>query len=199
MRVGLESDYKREMSGNCKNLHQRELLIMTTKEWLRALCVVILTCLACSTSLTAHAQVQPNDNLFGALSPTQSTPAQGQLDQSTSGQSEGVGSTNQQYPQLPDSSQDGTSLNGSQSGNRSSDSLTDRNGRRVGQNGLEPPVLLTPYQRLVASSVGKVLPIFGSNLFNNVPATFAPVDRIPVTPEYLIGPGDELLIRLWGR
>jgi polysaccharide export outer membrane protein len=172
---------------------------MTTKEWLRALCVLVLSCLACSTPLRAHAQAQPNDNLFGAISPTQSTPAQGASDQSTSDQSAGAGSTNQQIPQLPDLSQDGTSLNGTQTGNRSSDSLTDRNGRRVGQNGLEPPVLLTPYQRLVAASVGKVLPIFGSNLFNNVPATFAPVDRIPVTPEYLIGPGDELLIRLWGQ
>jgi polysaccharide export outer membrane protein len=199
MRVGLESDCKGEMSGNCKNLHQRELLIMTTKEWLRTLCVAILTCLACSTPLTAYAQsTSPNDNIFGALSPTQSTPAQGASDQSTSGQS-AVAPTNQQLPQLPDFSQDGTSLNGTQTGNRSSDLLTDRNGRRVGQNGLEPPVLLTPFQRLVASSVGKVLPIFGSNLFNNVPATFAPVDRIPVTPEYLIGPGDELLIRLWGQ
>jgi polysaccharide biosynthesis/export protein len=173
---------------------------MTTKEWLRALCVAILTCLACSTPLTAYAQAtSPNDNIFGALSPTQSTPAQGASDQSTSGQSAGAGSMNQQLPQLPDFSQDGTSLNGTQTGNKSSDLLPDRNGRRVGQNGLEPPVLLTPYQRLVASSVGKVLPIFGSDLFNNVPATFAPVDRIPVTPEYLIGPGDELLIRLWGQ
>src|SRR5205807_8690278 len=35
--------------------------------------------------------------------------------------------------------------------------------------------------------------------FRNVPSTFAPVDRIPVTPEYLIGPGDELLVRAWGQ
>jgi len=61
------------------------------------------------------------------------------------------------------------------------------------------PVQLTAFQRLAAASIGKVLPIFGSNLFSNVPSTFAPVDRIPVTPEYVIGPGDELLIRLWGQ
>jgi len=197
MRIGPAPGCEVEMSGSCKNLHQREFLRMTTKEWFRALCVVVLTCFACSTPL--RAQGQSNDNLFGALSPTQSTPAQGASDQNTSDQSTGAGLTNQQFPQLPEYSQDGTSLNGTQTGNKSSDSLTDRSGRRLGQNGLEPPVLLTPYQRLVAASVGKVLPIFGSNLFNNVPATFAPVDRIPVTPEYLIGPGDELLIRLWGQ
>jgi polysaccharide export outer membrane protein len=169
---------------------------MTTKEWLRALCLVISICFVGSVSLRAHGQsTQPNDNPFGSLTPTQSMPAQ-----STPSQSLGSDLTNQQQlPQLPQTPQDGTTLNGTQNGNATSDSLTERNGRRLGQNAYEPPVLLTPYQRLVASSVGKVLPIFGSNLFSNVPATFAPVDRIPVTPEYLIGPGDELLIRLWGQ
>lgn len=63
----------------------------------------------------------------------------------------------------------------------------------------EPPVPLTGFQRLVAASMGRVLPIFGSNLFTNVPSTFAPVDHVPVTPDYVLGPGDELLIRLWGQ
>ena len=66
-------------------------------------------------------------------------------------------------------------------------------------NGSELPVQLTPFQRLTAASVGRVLPIFGANLFTNVPSTFAPVDRIPVTTDYVIGPGDELLIRMWGQ
>ncbi|WP_419805468.1 SLBB domain-containing protein [Terriglobus sp.] len=62
-----------------------------------------------------------------------------------------------------------------------------------------PPGELTGFQRLVAASVGKVLPIFGASLFSDVPSTFAPVDRIPVTPDYAIGPGDELLVHLWGQ
>ncbi len=57
----------------------------------------------------------------------------------------------------------------------------------------------TEFQRLVAGSVGKMLPIYGEDLFLNVPTTFAPVDRVPVTPEYVIGPGDEVLIRVWGQ
>ena len=32
-----------------------------------------------------------------------------------------------------------------------------------------------------------------------MPTTFAPVDRVPVTADYVIGPGDELLIRAWGQ
>ncbi|WP_260736303.1 polysaccharide biosynthesis/export family protein [Tunturiibacter lichenicola] len=171
---------------------------MTAKGWFRALRVLVLTCIACSIPLTTHGQsAQPNDNPFASLGPTQSTATQNPQSQSS-----GSDSTNQQLPQLPQTPQEGTTINGVPNlGNTSSDSSTERNGRRVGQNAYayEPPVPLTPYQRLVASSVGKVLPIYGSTLFSNVPTTFAPVDRIPVTPEYLIGPGDELLVRLWGQ
>ncbi len=91
--------------------------------------------------------------------------------------------------------QDQTYRNGQQQDNGSQ---IERNGRLTNQNSLEP-VQLTAFQRLVAASVGRVLPLFGSNLFTNVPSTFAPVDRIPVTPAYVIGPGDELLIRIWGQ
>lgn len=60
----------------------------------------------------------------------------------------------------------------------------------------EPP---TEFQRLAASSVGQILPIFGANLFSAVPTTFAPLDRIPVTANYVVGPGDEILLRVWGQ
>jgi len=36
-------------------------------------------------------------------------------------------------------------------------------------------------------------------LFDRVHTTFAPIIRIPVTDDYLIGPGDEILIRAWGQ
>lgn len=58
---------------------------------------------------------------------------------------------------------------------------------------------LTDFQKLVQSSIGQALPVYGENLFANVPTTFAPVDRVPVTADYVIGPGDELLIRAWGQ
>jgi len=57
----------------------------------------------------------------------------------------------------------------------------------------------TEFQDFVSSSLGYHLNIFGQSLFRNVPSTFAPVDRIPVTPDYLIGPGDELMVRAWGQ
>jgi len=40
---------------------------------------------------------------------------------------------------------------------------------------------------------------FGYNLFRKPPSTFAPVTNIPVGPEYIIGPGDEIRITVWGK
>ena len=54
------------------------------------------------------------------------------------------------------------------------------------------------FQEFIAASTGKKLPIFGFNLFE-APSTFAPVENIPVTGDYVIGPGDELLVRAWGQ
>jgi protein involved in polysaccharide export with SLBB domain len=61
------------------------------------------------------------------------------------------------------------------------------------------PASLTEFQQFVVESTGRTLPIFGARLFNSTPSTFAPVDNIPVTPDYVIGPGDELRIQIWGQ
>ena len=55
------------------------------------------------------------------------------------------------------------------------------------------------FQDFVTQSTGLVLPLFGYNLFRDAPSTFAPVDRIPVTSDYVIGPGDSIVIRAWGQ
>jgi protein involved in polysaccharide export with SLBB domain len=60
------------------------------------------------------------------------------------------------------------------------------------------PEPLTEFQKFVAADTGKTLPIFGSQLFRDVPATFAPLDRVPVPANYVVGPGDGLLLRAWG-
>ncbi len=41
--------------------------------------------------------------------------------------------------------------------------------------------------------------IYGFNFFQYAPSTFAPVDNTPVTSNYLLGPGDELLINFYGN
>jgi protein involved in polysaccharide export with SLBB domain len=40
--------------------------------------------------------------------------------------------------------------------------------------------------------------LFGENFFNTVPVTYTPVERVPVPADYVLGPGDELYIRIWG-
>ncbi len=62
-----------------------------------------------------------------------------------------------------------------------------------------PPDQLTEFQKYVAATTGQMLPIYGANLFRNVPSTFAPVDLAPVTADYVIGPEDELRVRIWGQ
>ena len=61
------------------------------------------------------------------------------------------------------------------------------------------PQSLTEFQMLVAGSIGRIVPVYGADLFANVPDTFAPIQQLPVTPDYVLGPGDELLIRTWGQ
>ncbi len=55
------------------------------------------------------------------------------------------------------------------------------------------------FQRMVYASVGQMLPIYGAKLFLQSPSTFAPVDQVPVTSNYVVGPNDQLLIRVWGQ
>lgn len=63
----------------------------------------------------------------------------------------------------------------------------------------DPSVFKSEFQNFVAQSIGHQLPMYGYGLFHGAPNTFAPVDNIPVTPDYTIGPGDELMVRLWGQ
>jgi protein involved in polysaccharide export with SLBB domain len=55
------------------------------------------------------------------------------------------------------------------------------------------------FQNFLLQATGREIPLFGTNLFRNTPSTFAPVDNIPVTPDYVIGPGDEIIITGWGQ
>lgn len=39
---------------------------------------------------------------------------------------------------------------------------------------------------------------YGAGFFRNPPSTFAPADMIPVSPDYIVGPGDQIRISVWG-
>ncbi|MDA1118312.1 MAG: polysaccharide export protein [Proteobacteria bacterium] len=61
------------------------------------------------------------------------------------------------------------------------------------------PAEKNDFQEFINQSTGQKLPLYGYDLFRRPPSTFAPLANIPVTSDYLVGPGDELLISAWGQ
>jgi protein involved in polysaccharide export with SLBB domain len=107
-------------------------------------------------------------------------------------------SEQQQAPKTPTSTRTFTDQSQFPSGDRVAGESSQE---RIAHQPFLPPQKeeATEFQLFVTSSVGRELPLFGYSLFEQVPTTFAPIDRVPVTAEYVIGPGDELLIRAWGQ
>ena len=62
-----------------------------------------------------------------------------------------------------------------------------------------PPLERNEFQEFVLKATGRNLPMFGYNLFDGALSTFAPLDRVPVPADYVIGPGDEIMVRAWGQ
>ncbi|MDN7671371.1 SLBB domain-containing protein [Burkholderia oklahomensis] len=56
---------------------------------------------------------------------------------------------------------------------------------------------LTDFQIFVQQNIGRVLPLFGYNFFSST-TTFRSLDNVPVPDDYVIGPGDEVLLHAWG-
>ncbi len=96
---------------------------------------------------------------------------------------------------------------GAPSGIRSADPLPSQQGGSVLFQPMEP---LKPndFQKFVLETTGYKLPLYGSAFFENLqfiqrsqltnqpgPTPFAPVETAPVSPDYPIGPGDQVLIR----
>jgi protein involved in polysaccharide export with SLBB domain len=59
------------------------------------------------------------------------------------------------------------------------------------------PQAPSQFQRFVQSSTGTLLPHFGSRLFDN-PQAYAVDAAAPAPSEYVLGPGDEVRIQIWG-
>jgi polysaccharide export outer membrane protein len=113
----------------------------------------------------------------------------------TPNQNRPANSNNQQNPQQQNNFDPVT-------GRRLSDSDRDKKDNEKGNDyldrsgGTQP---LSEFQQLVANSTGRNLPIFGASLFGGSPSTFAPVDDIPVTPDYTVGPGDQIHVQAFGN
>ncbi len=66
----------------------------------------------------------------------------------------------------------------------------DRDDRR--KQGKSAP---SEFQKFLQDRSGHILPVFGSGFFANGGATYTPIVNSPLPADYLLGPGDELMIR----
>jgi polysaccharide export outer membrane protein len=84
-------------------------------------------------------------------------------------------------------------------------SIESKDGRGTAEPGAAPRqeagprIPRTEFELFVEDATGHPLPTYGRQLFEQAPSTFAPVDHVPVPADYALGPGDELLIRGWGK
>jgi len=62
-----------------------------------------------------------------------------------------------------------------------------------------PPEPPTEFQRFVAATAGRMLPIYGARLFAQQAASFGPIDQAPAPQNMVVGTGDQLRIRIWGQ
>lgn len=56
-------------------------------------------------------------------------------------------------------------------------------------------VVTSEFQKFIADSTGKILPVFGAQFFANATASYTPISGAPVPADYPLGVGDELTIR----
>jgi protein involved in polysaccharide export with SLBB domain/uncharacterized protein involved in exopolysaccharide biosynthesis len=82
---------------------------------------------------------------------------------------------------------------------RSGTSNADRGKKERRGLSAQAPQPQTEFEQMVADSAGRPLAVFGHSLFAQPPATFAPVADVQVPSDYVIGPGDELRIHMWGQ
>lgn len=58
----------------------------------------------------------------------------------------------------------------------------------------EPP---SNFQRFVQQATGRLLPVYGHRLFST-PTGYAPISQAVAPNDYVIGPGDEIRLQVWG-
>jgi protein involved in polysaccharide export with SLBB domain len=60
-----------------------------------------------------------------------------------------------------------------------------------------PPPKPSEFQRFVEAATGRLLPVFGSAFFTEQGDNQS-VDNVPLSADYVVGPGDEIVVRAWG-
>ena len=82
-------------------------------------------------------------------------------------------------------------------------------GRGIAPGSLAPSDLLvrrgdahppkpSEFQKFVEAATGRLLPVFGASFFADAAESFSALDNVPVSADYALGPGDEVILRAWG-
>jgi polysaccharide biosynthesis/export protein len=72
-------------------------------------------------------------------------------------------------------------------------------GNKTENKTIRPILEKSEFELFVEDAIGHPLEVYGRQLFEEVPSTFAPLEHVPVPANYVIGPGDELQITTWGK
>ncbi|HWH84176.1 MAG TPA: SLBB domain-containing protein [Burkholderiaceae bacterium] len=158
----------------------------------RRLALWFSLCLA-AAPLAAQTTDNPNDptNTFSTPGYPANTPRSGLPAGTTTGQPNTQGLTNSQGYRSPQI-QNGT--NNNVRGNANNLNPYDEFNRRA----LLPPPKPSEFQKFVETATGRLLPLFGSRFFADTLDPYTTVDNVPVSADYTIGPGDEIVLRAWG-
>jgi protein involved in polysaccharide export with SLBB domain len=65
-------------------------------------------------------------------------------------------------------------------------------------NAVAPNLVVNEFQKFVADAIGKSLPLFGGGFFLNSSRNFSPAQNSPVPGDYVLGVGDEVVVKGWG-
>ncbi len=60
------------------------------------------------------------------------------------------------------------------------------------------PAKPSEFQKFVETATGRALPVFGASFFVDAANSVSTADNVPVSSDYTVGPGDEVVIRAWG-
>ncbi|MEP7102577.1 MAG: polysaccharide biosynthesis/export family protein, partial [Burkholderiales bacterium] len=152
---------------------------------LRAACLAVCLSLVCAIAGAADDPTNPNN--------TFSTPGYPASSQQRSGAQTGQnGTPNQQGLQNGQRPGQFPNTNNPRQGN--AQNPADAYPRRADQ----PPPKPGEFQKFVETATGRMLPLFGSSFFAETVDNAAPVDNVPVSADYTVGPGDEIMLRAWG-
>ena len=84
--------------------------------------------------------------------------------------------------------------NGQRQGLQNNNNPSDATSRRADA----PPPKPSEFQKFVEAATGRLLPLFGSAFFSDAADAGSALDNVPVSADYTVGPGDEIVLRAWG-